>query len=67
MPQINWSHCKPEFVGEPDEDAEAHIRRTNDWMDTYAFPEGIKVHRFCLTLVGGASLWYESLRPIVLD
>ena len=36
-------------------------------MDTYAFPEGIKVQQFCLMLVGGARLWYESLRPIALD
>ena len=25
------------------------------------------MHRFCLTLVGEARLWYESLRPIVND
>ena len=36
-------------------------------MDTHAFPEGVKVQRFCLTLVGDATLWYASLRPIVLD
>ena len=46
---------------------EAHFLRTNDWMDTHAFPEGIKVPRFCLTLVGEARLWYESHRPIALD
>ena len=33
-------------------------------MDTHAFPEGVKVQWFCLTLVEGARLWYESLRPI---
>ena len=36
-------------------------------MDTHTFPEGIKVQRCCLTLVGEARLWYESLRPIALD
>ena len=36
-------------------------------MDTHAFPEGVKVLRVCLTLVGEGRLWYESLRPIVLD
>ena len=36
-------------------------------MDTHAFLEGVKVQRFCLTLVGDARLWYESLRPIALD
>ena len=35
-------------------------------MDTYAFPKGVKVQHFCLTLVGEARL-YESLRPINLD
>ena len=35
-------------------------------MDTHAFPEGGKVQRFCLTSVGEARLWYESLRHIVL-
>ena len=30
MPQLNWSHFKPEFTGKPDEDAEAHLLRTND-------------------------------------
>ena len=42
MPQLNWSHFKPEFV-------EAHLLRANDWMDTHAFPEGVKVQRLCLT------------------
>ena len=36
-------------------------------MHTHAFPEGAKIQRFCLTLVGKARLWYESLRPIALD
>ena len=67
MSQLNWSHFKPEFAGKSDEDAEAHLLRTNDWIDIHAFSEGVKVQRFCLTLVGEARLWYESLRPIVLD
>ena len=36
-------------------------------MDIHAFQEGVKVQRFCLTLVGQGRLWYESLRPIDLD
>ena len=67
MPHLNWSHFKPECSGKPEEDAEAHLLRTNDWMNTHQFQEGIKVHRFCLTLVGEARLWYESLRPINVD
>ena len=46
LPQLNWSHVKPEFAGKPDEDAEVHLLRTNDWMDTHAFQEGVKVQRF---------------------
>ena len=47
MPQLNWSHSKPEFAGKPEEDAEAHLLRTNDWMDTHVFPEGVKVQHCC--------------------
>ena len=36
-------------------------------MDTHAFQEGVKVQGFCLTLVGEARLWYESLRPRAVD
>ena len=52
MPQLNQSHFKPECAGKPDEDAEAHLLRNNDWLDTHAFPESVKVQRFCLTSVG---------------
>ena len=67
MQQLNWSTLKPEFVGKPDEDTETHPFRTKYWIDTHAFPEGVKVQRFCLTLVGEAISWYASLRPIALD
>ena len=63
-PQLNWSHFKPNYAGKPDEDAEAHLLRTNNWMDTHEFLDQVKVQRFCLTLVGEARLWYESLRPL---
>ena len=48
-------------------DAEAHLLRINDWMDTHALQEDVKVQCFCLTLVREAGLWYESLRPINID
>ena len=51
----------------PDEDADAHLLRTNDWMNIHAFQEGVKVQRFCLTSVGEARLWYESFRTIAVD
>ena len=63
---MNWSHFKPEFSGKPDEDVEAHLLRTNDWMTTHDFPEAVKVQRFCLTLVGEARNWYATLEPIAM-
>ena len=36
-------------------------------MNKHQFKEGIKVQRFCLSSVGEARLWYESLRPINVD
>ena len=67
QPQLNWSYFKPEFSGVPGEDADAHLLRTNDWMETHNFPEVAKVQRFCLTLTREARLWCELLRPIVVD
>ena len=65
QPQLmNWPYFKPEFSGKAEEDATMHLLKTNDWMDTYNFPEDIKVRRFCLTLTGEARLWYESLKLI---
>ena len=58
---------KPEFACQPDEDEEGHLLRMNDCIDTHAFPEGVTVQHFCLTLVGEARLWYESLRSINVD
>ena len=66
-PQLNWSHFKTKYTGKPDEDAEAHLLRTNDWMDTNKFPDQVKVQTLCLTLVGEARLWYASLRPININ
>ena len=67
QPPLNWSYFKPEFSGKLDEDAEGHLLRTNNWMETHNFPEVAKVQRFCLTLTGEARSWYESLKPIVVD
>ena len=43
MPQLSWSYFKPD---KPEEDAIAHLLRTNDWMETQNFPEEAKVQRF---------------------
>ena len=47
---LNWSYFKTEFSGKTDEDAEAHLLHTNDWMNAHNFVEGVKVQQLCLTL-----------------
>ena len=42
---INWSKFKPEFLGKQ-EDVEAHLLCSNDWMNTHHFNEDVKVQRF---------------------
>ena len=61
---INWSNFKAEFSGKPEEDAEAHLPCSNDWMNAHCFNNDVKVQRFCLTLLGEARLWYQSLEPL---
>ena len=51
-------------MGKPEEDAEAHLLHPNDWMNTHHFYEDVKVQRFCLTLLGEARLWFQSLKPL---
>ena len=65
--QLKWSYFKPEFSGKPEEDVEEHLLRTNDWMETHKFSDDQKVRRFCLTLMGEARLWYETLDTVQLD
>ena len=61
---LNWSNFKSEFSGEPEDDAEAHLLYSYDWMNACCFDENIKVQKFCLTLLGEARLWYKSLEPL---
>ena len=61
---INWLKFKPEFSGKPGEDAEAHLLHSNDWMNAHHFANGVKVQRFCLTLLGEARVWFQSLEPL---
>ena len=61
---LNWSYFKPEFLGKSNEDAEAHLLGMNNWMNAHHFNEGVKVQRFCLTLLGETRLWYQLLEPI---
>ena len=64
---LNWPNFKPEFSEEPEEDAEVHLLCSNDWMNAHHFVKGVKVQRFCLTLLGKVRLWYQSLQPINVD
>ena len=43
---LSWSHFKPEFSVKPEEDAEAHLLCTNDWMNAHHFVENTRVQRF---------------------
>ena len=45
-PQLNWSHFNPEYTGKPDGDAEAHLLKKNDWLDTHEYLDQVKVQRF---------------------
>ena len=36
-------------------------------MNTHCFFKGVKVQRFCFTLLGEARFWYHSLGPINVD
>ena len=45
---INWSDFKPEFSGKPDEDGEAHLHHSNDWMNAHHFVDGEKSRDFVL-------------------
>ena len=43
---------------------ESHLLHTRDRMEAHNFPNEVKVRCFCLTLIGEARLWYESLAPL---
>ena len=61
---INWSNFKPEFSGKPEEDAEAHLLCSNDWMNAHHFVYDVRVQKFCLTLLVETRLWFQSLEAL---
>ena len=61
---INWSNFKPKFSGKPEEDAKAHLLCSNDWVNAHHFKEDVKVQRFCLTLLGEARPWFQSIESL---
>ena len=48
---LNWSYFKPEFSGKPDDDAQAHLLCTNNWMIAHHFIEGVTDQRFLISTV----------------
>ena len=61
---INWSNFKPEFLGKLEEYAETHLLCSNYLMNAHHFVHGVKVQRFCLTLLEEARLWFQSLESL---
>ena len=51
-------------MGKPEEDAEASLLHSNDWMNAHHFNDDVKIQRFCLTLLGEARLWFHSLESL---
>ena len=33
-------------------------------MNAHCYIDGVRVQRFCLTLLGKAKLWFQSLEPL---
>ena len=63
---LNWSNFKPEFSGKLEEDAEAHLLHSNDWMEAHRFKQDIRVQRFCLT-IGRSKIVVPFLRTFGRD
>ena len=61
---LNWSNFKPEFSGKPEEDAEAHLLHSNDWMNAHHFDEDIKVQRFLSHTVGRSMIMVSISRTL---
>ena len=61
---LNWSNFKAEFSGKPEEDAEAPLLHSNNWMDAHHFNKDIKVQIFCLTFLGEPRLRHHFLEPL---
>ena len=53
---LNESCIRLEFLGKPEEYTDAHLLRTNGWMNTHAYVEIIKVQFLCHKLIGKAWL-----------
>ena len=57
VPTLNWSHFMPEFADKPEEEAGAHLSktnlfkthllRTNAWKATHTYLKGLKVKILC--------------------
>ena len=61
---INWLIFKPEFSEKPEEDAEAHLLCSNDWMNTHHFIDGVKIPKILSYITRRSKLWFQSLEPL---
>ena len=61
---LNWSNFKPEFSGKPEEDAEAHLLRSNDWMEAHRFDEEYKSSEILSHIVGGSKVVVSIFRNL---
>ena len=64
---IKLATFKPKFSGKPDENAKAHLLRTNNWMDTQRFQDNYEVQRFCFGIDRESQTVVKILRPINVD
>ena len=53
-PQLNWSHFKPKYAGKLEEDVEAHLLTTNDWMNTHNCQDHVKVQEILFNFSRGS-------------
>ena len=60
---VNWSHFKHELSCKSEEDPEADLLRTIDWIDMHNFVGDQRVRRVPLTSAGEARLLYQTIHP----
>ena len=61
---INWSNFKPEFSGKPEEDVEAHLLCSNDWMNAHCFDEDRKSSKILSYIVRRSKIMVSFLRTL---
>ena len=59
---LNWSNFKPEFSGKLEEDAEAHLLQSNDWMGAHHFNERHKSTEILSHITRGSKIVVSLFR-----